>query len=56
MCSDGSPYIVVLPTQFDLEANKVLVEEMKSLNFDAIIGVDMGGDSITGAVPIALLS
>jgi hypothetical protein len=45
---DGSPYIVVLPTHTDVEANKVLTEEMKSLNFDAIIGVDLGGDSVTG--------
>jgi len=46
--SDGCPYIFILPQKDDEEGLTSLVEEIRRLEFEVIVGVDAGGDSLTG--------
>jgi hypothetical protein len=47
----GSPYLIVLPSILEKE-NAVLAPEILALNCNVVIGLDFGGDSVTGGVDI----
>jgi len=52
---DGSPWLVVLPSKsldvaIATRENSVVGFELRTFGFDAIIGVDNGGDSLTGGI------
>jgi len=49
--TDGCPFLISLPTKHKLQQNiDALVPEIQSLKFTVIIGIDMGGDSISGGI------
>lgn len=49
--TDGCPFVISLPTKHDVKKNtETLIPEIQSLKFTSIIGIDMGGDSISGGI------